>query len=149
MQLSSTSISAIKKLIIDTIKILKKNSEDSLVTDIYFYPNGNSGTLSIMDDEDHVLAQTEIEEWKDSDEDDDFYADIIQGLTEILSQHKEEGLFDDLNILKPYSFVLIDKDGESIEELLLMDDDLLIVNDSLLKNLDSELDEFLTHLLED
>ena len=51
-------------------------------------------------------------------------------------------------ILKPYSFVLVDEEKETIAELLLVDDDTILVNDELLKGLDKELDEFLKELLE-
>ena len=53
-----------------------------------------------------------------------------------------------LTILKPFSFVLVDDDKETIAELLLMDDDTLLVNEELLKGLDEELDSFLKELLE-
>ncbi len=68
---------------------------------------------------------------------------------------KNEGKFDKLTILKPFSFVLVDDDRETIAELLLMDDDTLLVNEDtllvneeLLKGLDEELDSFLKELLE-
>lgn len=61
---------------------------------------------------------------------------------------KESGEFDKLTILKPYSFVLVDEERETIAELLLVDDDTLLVNDELLKGLDQELDAFLKELLE-
>ena len=61
---------------------------------------------------------------------------------------KECGEFDKLTILKPYSFVLVDEERETIAELLLVDDDTLLVNDELLKGLDQELDAFLKELLE-
>lgn len=63
-------------------------------------------------------------------------------------QHENEGKFDKLTILKPFSFVLVDDDRETIAELLLMDDDTLLVNEELLKGLDEELDSFLKELLE-
>ena len=63
-------------------------------------------------------------------------------------QHENEGKFDKLTILKPFSFVLVDDDKETIAELLLMDDDTLLVNEELLKGLDEELDSFLKELLE-
>jgi hypothetical protein len=50
--------------------------------------------------------------------------------------------------MKPYSFVLVDEDKETIAELLLLDDDTLLVNEELLKGLDEELDAFLKDLLE-
>ena len=61
---------------------------------------------------------------------------------------KDNGDFDKLTILKPYSFVLVDEDRETVAELLLIDDDTLLVNDELLKGLDEELDTFLKELLE-
>ena len=50
--------------------------------------------------------------------------------------------------MKPFSFVLVDEDKETIAELLLMDDDTLLLNEELLKGLDEELDSFLKQLLE-
>ena len=50
--------------------------------------------------------------------------------------------------MKPFSFVLVDEDKETISDLLLVDDDTLLVNDELLKGLDKELDDFLKNLLE-
>ena len=61
---------------------------------------------------------------------------------------KDAGDFDKVSILKPYSFVLVDEDKETVTELLLVDDDTMLVNDELLKGLDEELDSFLKELLE-
>ena len=61
---------------------------------------------------------------------------------------KNQGDFDKLTIMKPFSFVLVDDDKETIAELLLLDDDTLLVNEELLKGLDEELDAFLKDLLE-
>jgi len=66
----------------------------------------------------------------------------------ILCRMKDAGDFDKVTILKPYSFVLVDEDKETVAELLLIDDDTLLVDDELLKGLDKELDEFLKNLLE-
>ena len=69
-------------------------------------------------------------------------------LRPILCRMKDGGDFDKLTILKPYSFVLVDEEKETVAELLLVDDDTLLVNDELLKGLDEELDSFLKELLE-
>ena len=61
---------------------------------------------------------------------------------------KDAGDFDKVTILKPYSFVRVDEDKETVTELLLVDDDTMLVNDELLKGLDKELDDFLKELLE-
>ena len=66
----------------------------------------------------------------------------------ILCRMKDAGDFDKVTILKPYSFVLVDEEKETVAELLLIDDDTILVNDELLKGLDKELDDFLKDLLE-
>ena len=54
-----------------------------------------------------------------------------------------------VNIVKPYSLVLVDGSKESVAELLLVDEDeTLIISDELLKGLDEELNAFLKDLLE-
>ena len=62
---------------------------------------------------------------------------------------KEKGALDEVALMKPYSFTLVDGDKETVAELLLVDDDTLLLNDDeLLKGLDAELDAFLKDLLE-
>ncbi len=121
--------------------------EQTVVTDIHLQPNQNSGELSVFDDEDEELVNVTIEEWMTYDGD-DFYEHVEQILTTLLCRMKSEGAFDKMTILKPFSFVLVDEEKETLAELLLMDDDTLMVNNELLKGLDEELDAFLKHLLE-
>ena len=62
---------------------------------------------------------------------------------------KDEGALDKLCLLKPYSFVLVDDEKETVAELLLMDEEeTMLLSDELLKGLDEELDTFLKELLE-
>ena len=81
-------------------------------------------------------------------EGDDFYENIERILINLLFNMKSKDTFDKLTIMKPFSFVLVDDDKETIAELLLLDDDTLLVNEELLKGLDEELDAFLKDLLE-
>ena len=62
---------------------------------------------------------------------------------------QEGGAFDNLNIAKPYSFVLTDDDDIAIVDLLIVDDDTLILSEDLLEGFDEEMNQFLKHLLED
>lgn len=84
-------------------------------------------SFGIFDDEDDELANVLIEEWS-AYENDDFYENAERILRPILCRMKESGEFDKLTILKPYSFVLVDEERETIAELLLVDDDTLLVN---------------------
>ena len=60
----------------------------------------------------------------------------------------ESGAFNQLPLLKPYSFVLVDEEKETIADLLLMDDDTMLLSEGLFQGLDEELDAFLKDLLE-
>ena len=110
-------------------------------------PDQTSGQLTIYNDDDEELANVMIEEWATYDGD-DFMENVKPNLKSILCRMKDAGDFDKVTILKPYSFVLVDEDKETVAELLLIDDDTLLVDDELLKGLDKELDEFLKNLLE-
>ena len=49
--------------------------------------------------------------------------------------------------MHPFSFTLVDEDGETLRDLYLVDDDTVILNSTLLEGLDEELDQFLADLL--
>lgn len=147
MKLSQSSVTLLEDTIKKAVSKYITGEEQTYVTDIHLQPDQNSGELSIFDDDDQELACSTIEEWT-AYEGDDFYKNTESLLSSLLNQMNNEGCFDKLNILKPYSFVLVDEDKETIAELLLMDDDTLLVNDELLKGLDEELDTFLKDLLE-
>lgn len=122
--------------------------KNTVVTDIHLQPRQDSGELVIFDDDDTELARTIIDEWVDY-EGDDFYAETEPLLRAEVTAVKEEGGLNDLRLMKPYSFVLVDDDKETVSDLLLIDDDdTLLLSDELLKGLDEELDDFLKKLLE-
>ena len=79
--------------------------EQSIVTDIHIQANQSTGEFTILDDEDEELANTTIEEWM-SYEGDDFYESLERALSNLLCNLKNNGLFDKLTIMKPFSFVL-------------------------------------------
>lgn len=146
MKLSQASLALIESTIGKAIAKYH-GCEQTIVTDIHLQANATSGELTIFDDEDTELANTTIEEWTNYSEE-DFYDGAERVLTSVLNTMKTAGDFDKLTLMKPYSFVLVDDDKESIAELLLMDDNTLLLNDELLKGLDEELDAFLKELLE-
>lgn len=147
MKLSQQSQSIIESAIQKAIGKYTRNCEQTVVTDIHLQPDQTSGLLNIYNDDDEELATIMVEEWAVY-EGDDFLEQVQPALRSILSKMKDAGDFEKMNILKPYSFVLVDEDKETVAELLLVDDDTLLVNDELLKGLDKELDDFLKELLE-
>lgn len=147
MKLSQASLSLLETTIRQSVSKYTCGCEQTIVTDIHLQANQNSGELTIFDDEDEELANIAIEEWMTYDGD-DFYENVERTLSNLLNNMKNGGDFDRLTILKPYSFVLVDDEKETVAELLLMDDDTLLVNEELLKGMDEELDAFLKDLLE-
>ena len=122
--------------------------DETFVTDLHIQANPQTGTVSLIDDDDNELGRTSVKEWVEYDGD-DFEEMVTDTLTAILQEMKDAGDFAKVQIMQPYSFVYVDEDKETIAELLLMDDDTLIVTDGLLKGLDEELNEFIKDLLSD
>ena len=144
MKLSQQSLSTIESAIQKAAGKYVCGCDQTAVTDIHLQ---TSGQLTIYNDDDEELANVMIEEWATYDGD-DFMENVEPNLKSILCRMKDAGDFDKVTILKPYSFVLVDEDKETVTELLLVDDDTMLVNDELLKGLDKELDDFLKELLE-
>ena len=121
------------------------SAEESNVTDFHIRVNGENGELTILDDDDNTLARVHIKEWE-GEHNEAVYEKELQ--SELAKMHKN-GAFDSMNIVKPYSFVLTDEDGQSIVDLLIIDDDTLILSADLLEGFDEEMNAFLKELLEE
>ena len=148
MDISEQSHVAIASALKEALKRYTGTGEESVLTDIHLHPNQETGEVVISDDDDAILARTVVNEWVNY-EGDDFYTVVEPLLRKEVVTLKEQGLLDKIALMKPYSFVLIDDEKESVEDLLLVDDDeTLFLNDELLKGLDEELDAFLKDLLE-
>ena len=120
-------------------------AEETRVTDFHIKVNGENGDLTVHDDENAELARVHIIEWEGVHDERVFEKE----LRSTLSKMQEKGCFENLNIAKPYSFLLTDDDDNEIVDLLIIDDDTLVLNEGLLEGFDEEMNEFLKHLLED
>ena len=122
-------------------------TENATVTDLYFQLDRATGILTIFDDDDRKFSQATIAEWKENEQEQ--ATSIEKALRTELAQMQKVGLFDKINILKPYSCTLVDENKEAIVDLIYIDDDTLVLDSELLKGLDEEMNEFLKHLLEE
>lgn len=148
MKMSEQSRASIVSALKTALCRYASEGDETVVTDIHLQPNSDSGELIIFDDDDQELSRTIINEWVEY-ESDDFYTVVEPILRAEVEALKESGKLEKLCLMKPYSFVLVDEDKETVAELLLVDeDDTLLLNDELLKGLDEELDAFLKDLLE-
>lgn len=118
-----------------------------VVTDIHFQPVLETGELIIWNDDEEELIRVVVQDWQECNPE-DFYASIESELKNLLIPLNEEGYFNGLSIMRPYSLVLVDEEKETLAELLLVDDDAVLISNELLKGLDEELNSFLKDLLE-
>ena len=149
MKLSTQSHNSIVSAIQEALCNYSLNKEENQVTDFYLQPDCQSGKLVLFDDEEVELACVIVDEWVEANPE-DFYADVEFSLKKVLNRLREMGVLENLKVLKPYSFVLVDHEKETIADLLLVDDEeTLFLNDELLKGLDDELNAFLKDLMEE
>lgn len=144
MQLSHTSRSAIQETVFEALAHFNRGESPTL-SDLHLQPEQETGSLYVYDDDDRLLAKTTVSEWAEVDEE-NFWGEVETLLVSVLQELPAERL-ERANLLKPYSFTLIDAEKETVAELRLVDDDTLLVNNELLKGLDEELDDFLKQLL--
>ena len=122
------------------------DNEATQMTDVHIRVTQESGELMAFDDDDNELNRCIIEQWIDN-KDDDFYEQITSILRKSIEKHK--GMIEQMSILKPFSFVLEDDDKESIAELYVVDDNVVIIDPDLMQGLDEDLNNFLDKLLTD
>lgn len=121
--------------------------EEPALTDIYLLVKQESGEILVYNDEDIELHRCVVEEWI-GDTREDFYAEIVPILSQSICNLRS--VVDTMQIMRPFSFVLIDEEHETVQDLIYIDnEDTLILDGQLLKGKDEELDAFLRHLLEE
>ena len=120
---------------------------EPVMTDIHLLVSPYTGEITTYDDDDKELDRCVVNEWIKTDQD-GFYDRAARTL-----QHCIENLrpsIKTMSVLQPFSFVLIDEDHETLQDLSVIDqEETVVVSGGLLENLDKELDDFLQELLKD
>ena len=147
MRLSESSFQQIKALINEALKEFHRPQEQAVVTDIHIMPIRETGEVTVSDD-DRDLASTRLSDLVEIPEE-DFYQVMEKSLRRILKDIDEVDPIENLVIWKPFSFVLVDDEGETVAELMLFDEDNTLLTQGLMQGLDEELDTFLKDLLSD
>lgn len=144
MKATAQTIQQIERALKKVAAKFPHNNDDMLLTDIHLQVKTDSGELLAFNDDDEELTRCVIEQWIDNS-DENFYQEIVPVLRQCIQSQKEK--LEALPILKPFSFVLVDDDKETVSDLYLVDDETIILDSELLKGLDTELDNFLKDLL--
>lgn len=128
--------------------------DNATMTDILLQVNTETGQFAILNDDDEEIYSAVVEEWiengdkEDNPDTDTALVNAARTLKRYIRAHKDE--LDNLSLLKPYSFILVDADKESVEELYIVDDETIVLDDnSLMKGLDEDLDNFFQKLMEE
>lgn len=116
-----------------------ETGENMPLTDLHLQVKQESGELLIFDDDDNELTRCVVEEWI-GNQDESFYDDIQPALVDTIKQIKD--VTENVAILKPYSYVLIDEDRETIADLYLVDDQTIVLDGELMEGLTEDLDSF-------
>ena len=146
MKATDQTIQQIERAIRKIAEKFPNTEEATQMTDIHIRVAQESGEMMAFDDEERELDRCVIEQWIDN-KDDDFYEQVTSVLRKCLDKQKR--LIGQMSVLKPFSFVLEDDDKESIAELHVVDDDIVIIDPDLMEGLDKDLDDFLEKLLAD
>lgn len=118
--------------------------KDAIMTDIHLQVKPSSGELLAYDDNDEELTRIVVEQWINSG--DELYDEAASLICQCIEEMRET-IIEQMAVLHPFSFVLMDEDGETLRDLYLVDDDTVILSKDLLEGLDEELDQFLHDLL--
>ena len=142
--------SIIETAFLSAIEKLTKDENGSLISDLFVQADAESGELQIFDENEKLIEKNVIFDWVNSpDNENMFNKKVAASVKAVLTILSTKNIFDHPRFLKPLSISLTDEDFVVIEELLFLDDDMLRLDDPLLKDLDADLDKFLAKLLSD
>lgn len=123
--------------------------KEPVLTDIIVRVFPHSGEVKFYDDEEKELMRIVIPEWIHGSRDEDFYQKVTPILRQAISEVRTE-VVDKMSLLRPYTFVMQDEDGEILTDLYIVDDDeTVIVSGKLLEGLDEDLDAFFKKLMDE
>ncbi|MCQ2223179.1 MAG: hypothetical protein MJZ35_05250 [Bacteroidaceae bacterium] len=120
--------------------------QDAVFTDIHLEVRPESGEMLAYDDDDKEINRCVIEQWIDN-KDEAFYEKVTPVLYERLDALRPE--VDQMSVLQPFSFVLVDGDHETLSDIYLVDDEQQIVTGDLLPDLEKDLNAFMKALFEE
>ena len=85
--------------------------EEPVLTDIYIQVIQESGEILVYNDDDVELHRCVVEEWIENTQE-DFYNQIVPVLSQCIS--KSRTVVDTMQIMRPFSFVLVDDEHEIV-----------------------------------
>ena len=146
MNISEQTLQQIDRAIRKVSEKFPSTEEATMMTDIHIRVAQDTGELTVYNDDDEEITRCIVEQWINNN-DDNFYEEITPVLRKSIEKNKT--IVEGMSILKPFSLVLENDDKESVAELYLVDDELVIIDPDLMSDLDDDLNAFLENLLKD
>ena len=147
MKISNQTATQINQILDELIKRYSPGTDPCSMTDLRFQVNQETGELIVLDDRDDEIVGMTIDEWIDNQEEDfdDYVAQVLRKM--ILKRITE---LEALSIVKPYSFLLVDGNNETVTELYLVDEDEVVFEkQELMAGLEKDLDDFINRLMKE
>ena len=147
MKISNQTATQINQILDELIKRYSPGTDPCSMTDLSFQVNQETGELVVLDDRDDEIVGMTIDEWIDNQEEDfdDYVAQVLRKM--ILKRITE---LEGLSIVKPYSFLLVDGNNETVTELYLVDEDEVVFEkQELMAGLEKDLDDFINRLMKE
>ncbi len=119
---------------------------DPVLTDIHLQVKPESGELLAFNDDMEELTRIVVDQWLEPTGE-DLYEVAATAIKQSISGLRD--IVEKMSVLHPFSFVMMGEDNETMQDIYLVDDDNIILDSELLKGLDTELDAFLAHLMEE
>ncbi len=142
------------KLIAETFcEAIEKAKGDSTysLTDMYVGFRPEELSLSLYDDKDTLLQQITLDECEELKEvsDGTVTEELTLLLREALNRPEVDTAFASLDTVAPVSVVLVNEEKDPLCELKTFDNEMLFLEDDLLKKMGEELDDFFEKLMSD
>ncbi len=146
MNFTEQTLQQIDRVVKKIIDKFPPSQEASVLTDIHLCVSQETGEMLALDDDDKEITRCVIEQWINAT-DDEFYEQVSTELRKELQKFASQ--IDEMSILKPYAFVLENDDRDDQHELYVVDDETVIIDPDLMRDLDKDLDSFFENLMKD
>lgn len=146
MNVSAKTLKQLEEALAAIVAKCPTMKQQAVLSDIYMMLSPATGQLRAFDDDDRELCSTVVEEWKSTDAERTLRR-AQKVLQELLKTHHEQ--LEGINMLRPFSFVMVDEAHETLAELYLVDDDTMLIPGELMEGLTDDLDAFLKQLMEE
>ena len=123
----------------ESLKNYELKKDGNSLENLYLYHDTEENELIIYDDKNFLLNKVQLL--------DERTFNIVYTLRQVLHQAGKERIFEKNYISKPFTVSLVDKDFAVLEELFFLDDDVFKRQDSIWRNIEKDLDEFIENLL--